>query len=158
MRVAEPRITWTFRGPDLTLDDYLSRNPTTGLLIARDDTIFVERYQYGRTDRHHFTSWSMAKTVTAMLIGIAIDEGRIRSVVDLAAVYVPALSGTEYGTSLRHLLQMRRRGSSSVSSSGGRSRHVTRSGELGDSTNVHVADLLNRLPNAGLKHLLDSVH
>jgi len=49
----------------------------------------------------------MAKTVTAMLVGIAIDEGRIRSVDDLAAAYVPALAGTEYGrTSLRHLLQM----------------------------------------------------
>ena len=107
VRVAEPRITWTLRGTDLTLDDYLSRNPTTGLLIARGDTIFVERYQYGRTDRHRFTSWSMAKTVTAMLIGIAIDEGRIRSVDDLAAAQVPALAGTEYGrTSLRHLLQM----------------------------------------------------
>ena len=91
----------------MTVDDYLARNPATGLLIARGDTIFVERYQYGRTDRHRFTSWSMAKTVTAMLVGIAIAEGRIRSVDDLAAVYVPALSGTEYGrTSLRHLLQM----------------------------------------------------
>ena len=49
----------------------------------------------------------MAKTVTAMLIGIAIAEGRIRSVDDMAAVYVPVLAGTEYGrTSLRHLLQM----------------------------------------------------
>src|SRR4030095_10139619 len=81
----------------------LSRYPTTGFLVARGETILVERYQYGRTDRHRFTSWSMAKTVTAMLIGIAIDEGRIRSVDDLAAVYVPALAGTEYGrTSLRH--------------------------------------------------------
>jgi CubicO group peptidase (beta-lactamase class C family) len=100
-------ITWQFQGLDLTLDDYLARNPATGLLIARDETIFVERYQYGRTDRDRFTSWSMAKTVTAMLVGIAIAEGRIRSVDDLAATYVPALDGTEYGrTSLRHLLQM----------------------------------------------------
>jgi len=107
MRVAEPRITWMSLGADVALDDYLARNPTTGLLIARGDTMFVERYQYGRTDRHRFTSFSMAKTVTAMLIGIAIDEGRIRSVDDLAAAYVPALAGTEYGrTSLRHLLQM----------------------------------------------------
>ena len=77
-RVAEPPITWTFDNRTLTLDDYLARNPVTGLLIARDDTILVERYQYGRTDRHRFTSWSMAKTVTAMLVGIAIAEGRIR--------------------------------------------------------------------------------
>jgi CubicO group peptidase (beta-lactamase class C family) len=49
----------------------------------------------------------MAKTVTAMLIGIAIAEGRIRSVDDPAAAYVPALADTEYGrTSLRHLLEM----------------------------------------------------
>jgi CubicO group peptidase (beta-lactamase class C family) len=49
----------------------------------------------------------MAKTVTAMLIGIALAEGRIRSVDDHAATYVPELAGTEYGrTSLRHLLQM----------------------------------------------------
>ena len=106
-RVAEPAIAWKFEDRELTLDDYLARNPATGLLIARGNTILVERYQYGRTDRHRFTSWSMAKTVTAMLIGIALAEGRIRSVDDLAAVYVPALSGTEYGrTSLRHLLQM----------------------------------------------------
>jgi CubicO group peptidase (beta-lactamase class C family) len=106
-RVPEPHITWRFEGADLTLDDYLERNPTTGLLIARGDTILVERYQYARTDRHRFTSWSMAKTVTAMLVGIAIAEGRIRSVDDPAADYVPELVGTEYGrTSLRHLLQM----------------------------------------------------
>jgi CubicO group peptidase (beta-lactamase class C family) len=107
VRVAEPPITWRFEGRDYSLDDYLARNPTTGLLIARDDTIFVERYQYGRTDQHRFTSWSMAKTVTAMLVGIAIAEGRIHSVDEPAATYVPELAGTEYGrTSLRHLLQM----------------------------------------------------
>jgi CubicO group peptidase (beta-lactamase class C family) len=42
-----------------------------------------------------------------MLVGIAIAEGHIRSVDDLAAAYVPELAGTEYGkSSLRHLLQM----------------------------------------------------
>ena len=107
VRVAEPRITWEFQGLELTLDDYLARTPTTGLLIARGDTILVEGYQYGRTDRDRFTSWSMAKTVTSMLVGVAIAEGHIRSVDDLAAAYVSELAGTEYGkTSLRHLLQM----------------------------------------------------
>jgi CubicO group peptidase (beta-lactamase class C family) len=49
----------------------------------------------------------MAKTVTSMLVGIAIAEGHIRSVDDPAAEYVPALRVSEYGrTSLRHLLQM----------------------------------------------------
>jgi CubicO group peptidase (beta-lactamase class C family) len=103
----EPSVSWQFQGQMLTLDDYLARNPTTGLLLARGDTILVERYQYGRTDHDRLTSWSMAKTVTAMLVGVAVAEGRIRSIDDPAAAYVPALEGTEYGrTSLRHLLQM----------------------------------------------------
>jgi len=104
---SEPAVRYEYQGQTFTLDDYLARNPATGLLVARGDTILIERYQYARHDRHRFTSWSMAKTVTAMLIGIAIGEGHIRSVDDPAAAYVPALAGTEYGrTSLRHLLQM----------------------------------------------------
>src|SRR5215475_2328282 len=89
-RVAsEPALRYDFRGSTFALDDYMTRNPATGLLVARDDTILVERYQYGRTDRDRFTSWSMAKTVTSMLIGIAIAEGYIRSVDDTAAAYLP---------------------------------------------------------------------
>ena len=104
---AEPVLRYEYQGQSRTLDDYLAHNPATGLLVAQGDTILVERYQYARTDQHRFTSWSMAKTVTAMLVGIAIAEGHIRSIDDHAAVYVPALAGTEYGrTSLRHLLQM----------------------------------------------------
>jgi len=104
---AEPLVRYRAGVTTHTLDDYIARNPATGLLIARGDTILVERYQYARNDRHRFTSFSMAKTVTAMLIGVAIAEGHIRSVDDLAAAYVPALADTEYGrTSLRHLLQM----------------------------------------------------
>jgi CubicO group peptidase (beta-lactamase class C family) len=104
---SEPAVRYEYQSQTFTLDDYLARNPATGLLVARGDTILIERYQYARHDRHRFTSWSMAKTVTAMLIGIAIAEGRIRSVDDPAAAYVPALADTEYGrTSLRHLLQM----------------------------------------------------
>ena len=99
---SEPALRYEFEGETRTLDDYLAHNPATGLLIARGETILIERYQYGRNDRHRFTSWSMAKTVTSMLVGIAIAEGHIRSVDDLAAAYVPALRGTEYGrTSLR---------------------------------------------------------
>ena len=103
----EPALRYEYQSETRSLDDYLARNPATGLLIARGDTILVERYQYARTDRHRFASFSMAKTVTAMLVGLAIAENLIRSVDDPAGSYVPALADTEYGrTSLRHLLQM----------------------------------------------------
>jgi CubicO group peptidase (beta-lactamase class C family) len=103
----EPVIRYNFFGRDLTLDDYLNQRPVTGFLIAKDNTILVERYQYGRTDRDRLTSFSMAKSVVALLIGIALKEGAIRSVDDLAETYVPGLKDSEYGrTPIKALLLM----------------------------------------------------
>jgi hypothetical protein len=103
----EPSIRYEYEGKTLTLDDYLNSRPVTGLLIARDDTILVERYQYGRTDKHLLTSFSMAKSIIGLLVGLAIDRGAIRSIDDTADAYVPALEGTEFGrTPIRALLQM----------------------------------------------------
>ena len=106
-RAPELSIAYSFGNERLNIADYLKRNPVTGLLIARDDTILYEHYQYARTDHHRFVSQSMAKTVVAMLVGIAVSEGRIRSIDDLVSSYVPGLAGTEYGnTSIRALLTM----------------------------------------------------
>lgn len=96
-----------FDGERHTIDDYLSRHPTTGLLIAKDSTILFERYQYGRRDTDRLLSNSMVKTMVAMLVGIALKEGKIRSIDDLAQDYVPDMKDSAYGqTSLRALLTM----------------------------------------------------
>ena len=106
-RAPEPPIFYNFKSDRFSIDDYLGRNPATGLLIAKDDKILYEHYQYARTDSDRFLSQSMAKTITAMLIGIAIAENKIRSIDDPVSAYVPGLANTEYGgTSLRALLHM----------------------------------------------------
>ena len=106
---------WSFRRaqPDMSdsfrrrVTDYLARNPVTGLLIAKDDGILFEHYQYGRTDRDRMLSQSMVKSIMGMLIGIAVSEGAIKSVDDTAETYVPGFKGTEYGkTPIRDLLHM----------------------------------------------------
>src|SRR5262245_24718112 len=103
----EPVIRYGFAGLDLTLDDYLNRHPVTGLLIAKGNTILVERYQYGRTDTDRLTSFSMAKSIVGLLIGIALKEGAIRSLDDPAETYVAGLRDTEYGrTPIKALLLM----------------------------------------------------
>jgi CubicO group peptidase (beta-lactamase class C family) len=104
---SEPPIRIDYGQYAGTIDDYLARNRTTGLLILKDHTILVERYQYERTPMHRMTSFSMAKTVVAMLVGLALAEGSIRSLDDPAGSYVPELRGTPYGeTAIRHLLTM----------------------------------------------------
>ena len=100
-------VAYSWRNGHYTLQDYLARNPATGLLIARGDTILFEQYQYGRTDHDRLLSNSMAKTILAMLVGIAVSEHDIRSVDDQAGVYVPELAATELGkTPIRALLHM----------------------------------------------------
>lgn len=89
------------------IDGYLDRQPATGLLIAQGDTIMAERYQYGRSDTMRLTSFSMAKTIVALLIGLAVGDRLIASLDDPAERYAGTLAGTEYGrTPLRALLSM----------------------------------------------------
>lgn len=86
---------------------FMAGNRNTGLLVLKDDTILAERYNYERKPEHRFQSFSMAKTVVAMLVGIALQEGKIGSIDQLAGAFVPELKGQPLGqTSLRHLLTM----------------------------------------------------
>ncbi len=100
-------IRYYFWGDRSSVGEYRSRNPVTGLLLAKNDQILCEHYQYGRTDRDRLISQSMAKSITAMLMGIAIGEGAIKSLDDAADTYVPGFKDTEYGkTPIRDLLHM----------------------------------------------------
>jgi CubicO group peptidase (beta-lactamase class C family) len=103
----EPAIRYRYQSQDSGLDDYLSRNRTTGLLILKGDTILAERYQYDRKPEQRMASYSMAKTIVAMLVGVALSEGTVQSLDDRAEKYVAELKGTPYGeTPIRHLLTM----------------------------------------------------
>lgn len=104
----EVPITYKHRdNPPADINDFLARNRNTGLLIVREDTVLYERYQYDRKPEHRFQSFSMAKTVVAMLVGVALAEGKIHSIDDPAKKYLPRLEGHPYGeTLLRDLLTM----------------------------------------------------
>ena len=104
----EPLYKWAVQGQSgINIDDYLKRQRVMALLVIKDGVIQVERYQYDRDSNQRFLSNSMAKTLTAMGVGIALRERRIRSIDDLAEVYAPKLTGTLYGqTTIRNLLRM----------------------------------------------------
>lgn len=90
-----------------TPNDYMNSWPITSLLIARDGKILFESYRMDRTPSMRMTSWSMAKSVTSLLVGIALDKGFIRSLDDLPESYANQLKGTLHGgIPIRHLLNM----------------------------------------------------
>jgi CubicO group peptidase (beta-lactamase class C family) len=106
-KAASPRALKRSDKPLPPVEPFLQQNRNTGLLVMRGDTIHAERYQYGRKAEHRMASMSMAKSVVSLLIGIAIANGKIASIDELAERYVPELKGHPYGeTSLRHLLTM----------------------------------------------------
>jgi len=97
----------SFDGGGVALEDYLAAAEVTSLLVLRDGEIVHETYRLGAGPETRHTSWSVAKSVVATLIAMALKDGAIESLDDPAERYAPQFSGTDYGaTSLRHLLMM----------------------------------------------------
>ena len=80
---------------------------TKAFLIFQGDTLIYEKYWDEHHDKTVSNSFSAAKSVIGMLVGIAIEEGKINSVDDLAGDYIPEFkkNGREKIT-IRHLLTM----------------------------------------------------
>jgi CubicO group peptidase (beta-lactamase class C family) len=103
----EPRFTYRFQGRTFTLDDYLQHQRATSVLVVHEGRVVAERYSYARTPGMRMLSNSMAKTITALGVLKAREEGSIRSLDDFAEDYVPGLNGSLYGqTRLVELLRM----------------------------------------------------
>lgn len=91
-----PAISYRYRNIRYSVADYLERQRATGLLVLKNGEVVAEFYRYGRKDDARFLSFSMAKSVTSLLVGQAHARGLIAS-----------LAGSPYGaTSVRQLLRM----------------------------------------------------
>jgi CubicO group peptidase (beta-lactamase class C family) len=100
-------VRYSYQNSSYTLQDYLERQRATGLLLLKNGEIVAEFYRYGRGDAARFLSMSMAKSVTSLLVGQALERGLIASLDDKAEKYANALAGSPYGaTTLRQLLRM----------------------------------------------------
>ena len=87
--------------------DYANKYNRTGLLIARGSEIWHEQYRFNRSAEMRFFGWSMTKSVVGLLVGIALDEGKLSAVDDPIEKYVSPLQGHSFsGITLRNLLNM----------------------------------------------------
>ncbi len=91
----------------LPFESYLEENETVAFMVIQNDTILYENYWDNYSESSIVPSFSMAKSVTSILIGCAIDEGYIKSVDEPITNYIPELieSGFEKVT-IEHVLQM----------------------------------------------------
>jgi CubicO group peptidase (beta-lactamase class C family) len=100
--------------PDRALDAVLAsfgkdEHPDLkGVVVMRDGRIVAERYFNGDTAETLHDIRSAGKSITSLLMGIAIDRGRIASVDDPVARYWPEAKGSAIGdVPLRDVLTMR---------------------------------------------------
>jgi CubicO group peptidase (beta-lactamase class C family) len=90
-------------------DTFLTESETQAFIVIQDDKILYEGYFNGAARDSMVTSFSVAKSFASALVGIAIDEGFIRSVDDPVADYLLELAERDdrFGLiTIRDLLRM----------------------------------------------------
>lgn len=91
------------------LDGFLKDTGTQAFLVIQSDKLIYERYFMGYQRNSIVTSFSVAKSFDSALVGIAIQEGLIKSVNDPITDYIPELSARDTrfnDIQIRHLLMM----------------------------------------------------
>ncbi len=75
-------------------------------LVAWGDTVIFEEY-WGEHDVDRISnSFSMAKSIISLLIGVALDEGKIKSIDEPVANYLPEFEDEKKDITIRHILTM----------------------------------------------------
>ncbi|MCB1672877.1 MAG: serine hydrolase [Gammaproteobacteria bacterium] len=102
-------LTLSFQSNGRTYDlyDYMAINRVGAMLVLKDGEIVFEKYQLGNSEQTRWMSMSVAKTITATLIGAAIKDGLISGLDAQVTDYLPGLLGTAYeGVTVRNVLHM----------------------------------------------------
>ncbi len=97
--LAEEKIKRLF---DLSFAD----SATQAVVLIKDGFLVGERYAENFDENSYGTSWSMAKSFYASLIGISIDRGEIASLDDKVADYLDYFGDQRAEISIRDLLDM----------------------------------------------------
>ncbi len=94
----------------INLTDLLSKTTTKSFVVIHNDTIVYEYYDKDFSASQKSMLFSVSKSVTSLLVGIAIDEGYIKSIKDPITKYLPEFRDKDERfkrLTIEHLLNMR---------------------------------------------------
>jgi len=90
-----------------TLNGLLAELKTVAVVVIKNDSLLYEKYWDGYSDSSLSNSFSMAKSITSLLIGVAIKEGKIKSVDESVGNYLPEFKeGLAADLKIKDLLTM----------------------------------------------------
>lgn len=90
---------------DKNLLKEIEKYDPVAFLVVKDSELVYEKYWKGYNENSLTNSFSVAKTFVALLVGIAIDEGKIKSIHDPVSDYLPEYKNHPELT-IKHLLNM----------------------------------------------------
>ncbi|RYG14783.1 MAG: class C beta-lactamase-related serine hydrolase [Burkholderiales bacterium] len=91
----------------LDIDAYMAGQRSAALIVVQDGKLRLERYGLGFDGNGRWTSFSVAKSATSLLVGAALKDGFIRSMDDPLSTYIPEMKGSAYeNVSVRQLITM----------------------------------------------------
>lgn len=94
-------------GREHDVASFMDRNVMAGILVIHRGRIVLERYGLGLQEHDRWSTMSTVKSMTAMLVGAAVQDGAIGSIDDLLTDYLPGLRDSAYeGVTLRHVMTM----------------------------------------------------
>ena len=98
-------VTW--QGKKVTFDEFLTATQTNAFLVVRDGKITYEKYLNGKTESTVLPSYSVAKTMTSLVIGQLIDEGVLRESDTFVSILPTFKAGTSFDkVTIKELLDM----------------------------------------------------
>ena len=109
-RIREMKVTYSMSGKltESNFESFLSSTNTMSFIVIHDDIVVFEGYYNGYSESSINTSFSAAKSMVSLLVGIAIDEGYIKSEDQLIEEFIEELKDTEIGkVTIKDLLSMR---------------------------------------------------
>lgn len=101
------QLTYEVNGRTRTIEQYMQSGSTNALAFMHNGKFIYETYQNGFTAKTRPHMWSVTKSVTTALVGIAVEEGLVDSIYDPIKKYIPNAAETVWeGVSIEDLLQM----------------------------------------------------
>lgn len=82
------------------LSEQLQKTNTAAFIVIKDGKLLHEEYWDSYSAKSKTNSFSMAKTVTALLLGAAIDDGKIKNEDQLLSDFYPSYANVEFGKNL----------------------------------------------------------
>ena len=97
----------TFLDKPTTPEQFIEISNTSALLVIKDGEVIYENYSHGDSRDSLHMSFSVAKSFTSALIGIALEEGKIDSLDDPIRKYLPELTSATFDdVTIKQVLQM----------------------------------------------------